>query len=322
MAQRTRRCTAAACKHYFAQWYFVWHNFVHVRTLTAGAACVGKPKSTHGILHMTRKHGALFFSGCFTAQCPKVFAKRRLHPRLFVTISVTQIRDTLSKFHSSNKQMFCMCQLITLACSFFTLKMSCGKGACLCGDSPCPKPAGVSGTLGFKTPSCCTVPCPKLPLVMVSFCLQINDTTCATIQQGCLTAIVEGACSVKYSWGSVESSWGRSCRIIHVQRAVPRDSFFRIRLCACSGCEPACGSTDEPHNALLNFLVDGVDISDRILAANIDPETAGCLYSGCIEGTAGACCATGEQGSVPTWTDLTDLKIGTEIVVGPLGRAL
>lgn len=192
--------------------------------------------------------------------------------------------------------------------------MACTSTICSCSGSRCPRAAGVTGTLGFTTPGCCKLPCPKMPLVMVSFCLQINQSTCAIIQQGCLLEREGDSCNVAYSFGATEDSWGRKCRVIHFQRLVPRDSFIRIRLCACSSCGSTCNDGSLEDNKLINFIVDGVDVRPLIVdAAAEETGSIGCVYAGCVDSPQ--CCT--QEG----W-NIDSLTYGTEIVVGPLGSDL
>lgn len=189
---------------------------------------------------------------------------------------------------------------------------------CGCSKAACPLSAGVGNALGFSNVrACCSAPCPAMPLHKVSFCLQITQRTCATIQQGCSESS-DAPCSVRYNWGATEDSWGRSCRVINFDRSVPRGTFIRIRLCACNGCDSLCSDpTVLQTNKLISFLVDGVDYVPTIQGArDTESHTLGCIYVGCQGGSVieGACC-DGEWG-------VDDLPFGSEIVFGPIGTAL
>lgn len=200
--------------------------------------------------------------------------------------------------------------------------MSCtSSSVCGCARSACPLPAGVGNALGFANAApCCSAPCPSFPLHKVTICLKLNDRTCAKIQQGCLESPVsESTCTVKYGWGQIMSSDGKSCRVVKFDRWVPRNSFVRIRLCACDACDSVlCSETDSTNtNQLLSFLVDGADFTSLLaLARAQESGSIGCVYVGCQGRTVipSSCCDS-------EWT-LDDMPFGSEIEFGPIGQTL
>jgi hypothetical protein len=193
---------------------------------------------------------------------------------------------------------------------------------CGCAKSACPLPAGVGNSLGFSgVGACCAAPCPLFPLHKVHICLQINRATCARIQQGCLeNDQLQQGCIVKYGWGQLEDTWGRECRTIVFDRAVPRNSFIRIRLCSCDGCDASCGvDSSLQYNQLKSFQVDGVEYAPLLdLVRGVEPDgSLGCLQVNCYGDSS--CC---DEDVFRTTGSLAEMPVGSQIVFGPIGQTI
>lgn len=216
--------------------------------------------------------------------------------------------------------------------------MSCsGTNVCNCSGAACPRAAGVCNALGFGAgPACCKFPCPKFPIHHVKICIQVNQSTCVKIQQGCLLSQSGEDCSVDYEWGVVEDSWGRKCRVIEWNRQVPKDTFVRIRFCSCDACSTGCGRDTggllgAPTNKLLKLEVDGIDYVGFVQGVRDIGGVLGCVRAWCTGSTVGAdnegvCCqydgaATPGINTV-SWTSVEDLPWGAEIVFGPIGQSV
>ena len=194
--------------------------------------------------------------------------------------------------------------------------------------------------------ACCSTPCPGFPLHHVRICLQLNQYTSASIDVGCLvsgTCVVadqqaEGVARIDYKWPATYTSTGRRCRVIQFDQEVPNGSFVRLRLCSdafvCAAPCPDRSLASYIPNSLLKFEVDGVDQTTSIqaLAEAGGWSATSCARSWCIGATISEaidpestdCCQyTIGEGPEVTWNAdgnaVTDLPVGTEIVVGRIG---
>lgn len=216
--------------------------------------------------------------------------------------------------------------------------MSCsGTTACNCSGPRCPPGYDTANSLGFVgAPSCCKFPCPAFPLHKVNICFRVVCGTCVQINQGCLVTETPGTnsdisdCTIDWTWGTVESSWGRKCRVINWNRTVPSNSFIRIRICPCNPCSTGCGISGDSDlsggvasNGLVKFQVDGQDYVNFLQGVRDAGGQLGCNRAWCTSFntslTAPADCCTSGDGVI-SWTNITrDLPWGTEIVFGPIG---
>ena len=202
---------------------------------------------------------------------------------------------------------------------------------------------GTSATsaFGFIRSRCASYACPALPLIPVKFCLQVNNNTTASIQEGCQVSTLTRqngetyaapACTVDYSSAITENSWGRKSRVVQFSRLMQSNRFLRIRLCStlnlsCAATNCGDGSDDidcsgvMQTNKLLSFTVGSNDVTG-ILA------TLALGSSSVTESGSGAdnCCSItfsrycGGVQVVGCHTAVLDqLLWGTEIVVGPMG---
>lgn len=197
--------------------------------------------------------------------------------------------------------------------------MPCGAtSACSC-TLGCPLPSGVSNPLGFKGVSCCKTACPAFPLHHVVVCIRINDATCLRVQTGCACpdGAVEPCPPVNYNWGVTENSWGKKCRVVQFNRHLPADSFVRFRFCACDSCT-SCGDevTDSGlsiTNSLLTFKIDGTSYLPYLtLLLPSNDHVADCSQVTCFDVSTDSCCVADD-------ITLTNIPLGTEIRVGPIG---
>jgi hypothetical protein len=104
-------------------------------------------------------------------------------------------------------------------------------------------------------------------------------------------------------------------------RAVPRNSFIRIRLCSCDGCDSTCTvDGTQNYNKLISFQVDGVEYAPLLdlVRSTQTGGVLGCLQVNCYGD--GACCDSatfnGAEGS------LSDMPSSSQIVFGPIGQTI
>jgi len=184
---------------------------------------------------------------------------------------------------------------------------------------------GVPSSLGFAAVKCCPVPCPNLPVHKVTICFRVNKNTQIQIQQGC--PIRDSDCSVSYSTGLTEDSWGRQCRVVTWDHFVESDKYIRILVCGASGScfGSSCGEAlntkgQRIKNQLLKYTVDGINIVNLLQYILINGDTSGCIRVGCVNEEGPDCCHNAD--GTPSFTTLQDIPWNSEIVVGPIGQDL
>jgi hypothetical protein len=183
--------------------------------------------------------------------------------------------------------------------------------------------------------------------------MQVNADSAITIETGCnVTDFVDGtSCTLKFSPGVSENSWGRGCRKISWSRDVVTGTYIRIRICknkdtCASTCSSSSGggySEAVAKNTLSRFIVDGRDFIGPLLGvatgeyfdvnvgdAGLVPGTC-CIKVACQGPKATAtdpakCCNwyTQDGSDVVSYasTGFKDLPQGFELVFGPIGEVL
>jgi len=214
----------------------------------------------------------------------------------------------------------------------------CSTAVCAC-SSGCPRSIGVANTLGFAggAPACCRAPCPTFPIHHVVICVQVNNATTVTIEEGCRTldSDPDGCGEISYGFASNDNSWGRKCRVVEFNRKVSSDRFLRVRFCSNSNSCAPCGEDVSLTggvipNKLIRFQVDGVNYKNTlqlVLERNeAVHDTNPCLYVGCIGGLYGrerfSDCCTVDATTGDTFLTLNDIPRGSEIRFGPIGDNL
>jgi hypothetical protein len=201
--------------------------------------------------------------------------------------------------------------------------------------------------LGFSGGhTCCAKPCIQFPPFNINICLTLNYLTQATIQQGCNIALPEDDCNLYFPPGATYSTDGRKCKTINWSRAVPFGSYIRIALCAVEGCVSTCTPQPNfsvgPANALNKFTINGIDFRQEFVdvaapgsnAAGLGGQTGCYIKAACLGQpkafvTGDTCCQwyqdegqSGDSYTVSWYTgaaSLSDLPIGTELILGPIG---
>lgn len=209
--------------------------------------------------------------------------------------------------------------------------MSCCGAGVVSRGAPISGNANTLGFYGVGIPHCSAFPCPPMPIHYVTICFQINSGTCLTIQQGCFKGEqIDNVCPVDWSTGVTYDTNGAGYRVVTWQRQVKDKSFIRLRLCACEPCSDptdCTGSADQAcpvSNMLLKFSIDGVDYSQYLQSVSQNGTGVdGCVRAWCIGQRVGGVIPTIDDSccNPDTW-DITDLKRGTEIVMGPIGQAI
>jgi hypothetical protein len=197
--------------------------------------------------------------------------------------------------------------------------------------STCAQRTGVTPSfLGFLGKYCPTCPCPPSTVVHVKVCVRINKATKLTRETGCLVSQTDEGCTVNYTFPVSQTTDGRTCTTVVFDRLMPANQFLRLRLCSaqpldCStGCGDdvidACGTT--VTNAIISYTLDGVDILPSLQKVLTDDSgVKNCVRVGCIDASLTETCCHDAEG-VPTFTSLSDMPFGSQVIVGPVGQGL
>jgi hypothetical protein len=195
--------------------------------------------------------------------------------------------------------------------------MSCsGYGPCSCAPG-CVKPAAVANAQGFRNaPGCCAAPCPAFPLHKLNICLSVARGTLVEFTRGCGGTTCD---DINWGWSEFQSSNGDTCATINISYTdIQNGSFVRLKLCPenpCNPCDPQYTCSGAlVYNTLTKFQVDGVDYKTTLQAiANSEDQDTFCYKVRCADG---GCC------DPLVFVNLDRMKLGTEIVFGPIGTSL
>jgi hypothetical protein len=172
----------------------------------------------------------------------------------------------------------------------------------------------------------------QFPPNNVQICLTINSKTQVKISQGCRLDAED--CDLYFPPSVAADSWGKRCRLVSWSRQVPTGAYIRIQLCPLDGCSDACSppaySALTISNSLSTFSVNGVSkLVDFTAARDLGGEVGCYVKAACIGAktteviTADQpCCGWTSVGTADeevSWTTLSNLPVGTELIFGPIG---